>query len=755
MTTMAGPLASLAESARRDGRQVLLEHEGYALLEAAGVRCPRRVFVRSSDELARVDMSALGTEQVVVKVVSPAILHKSDVGGVTFVGNRLDLVAAAVREMEARLGDRPIAGFLVCEKVACDAGLGAELLVGLRWTDEFGPVLTVGAGGVDAEFLASHFRSGTDVAVMSPTSSADTRIRALAEVAVVRLATEALRGRRPRTTVAAIEAALAPLAALAASAMPSPLAECEINPLVLTAGAPVALDVLVKLADRRQAPAAPRPLHKLGRLLEPRSVAIIGVSEQMNPGHIILNNLLREGFDRDRIYVIKPRAAEIEGCRCVPDVASLPERVDLLVLAVAAAQVPAIVGAVVSGEKAESLIVIPGGLEEKTGSDTIVAEMHAALARSRRTAWQGPLINGGNCLGIQSRPGRYDTLFIPEYKLPPGTGPVSPLAVVSQSGAFAVARASKLAGLRPKYTITAGNQMDVTVGEYLSYLADDPEIEVFAVYVEGFKPLDGLRFLEAAERIAERGGTVVLYRAGRTPAGAEASASHTASIAGDYAVTRGLARQAGVVLAESIADFEDLVRLFARLGRAPLGGRRLAAVSNAGFECVAMADNLGDLTLAPLAAETVAALEDLLRRSKLASVVDVHNPLDLTPMTADAPFEEAVRLLLADPGVDLGAVGCVPLTAALSTLAPGPGHREDVARDDAIVRRLVGLRESIAKPWIAVVDSGALYDPMARLLDEAGIPTFRSADRALGLLDRYVAIRLDRATRQPAELTAV
>jgi len=755
VTTIEGLLASLAEGAGRDGRRVLLEHEGYALLEAAGVACPRRVFVRSSDELAHVDPRALGTDQVVVKVVSPAILHKSDVGGVRLVDNRADAVAAAVREMETRLGGQPIAGFLVCEKVVYDVGLGAELLVGLRWTDEFGPVLTVGAGGVYAEFLASHFRPGTDVAVMSPASPAGTRRRALAELAVVRLATEGLRGQRPRTSVAAIDTALSPLLAMASSAMPSPLAECEINPLVLTAEGPMALDVLVKLADPRPVPDAPRPLHKLGRLLEPRSVAIIGVSEQMNPGHIILNNLLREGFDRDRIYVIKPRAAEIEGCRCVPDVASLPERVDLLVLSVAAAQVPAIVGDVVDGEKAESLIVIPGGLEEKAGSDTIVAGMHAALARSRRTTWQGPLINGGNCLGIQSRPGRYDTLFIPEYKLPPGEGPVSPLAVVSQSGAFAVARASKLAGLRPKYTITAGNQMDLTVGDYLAHLADDAGIEVFAVYVEGFKPLDGLRFLEAAGRIARSGRTVVLYRAGRTPAGAEASASHTASIAGDYAVTRNLARQAGVVVAESISDFEDLVRLFVRLGRAPLGGRRLAAVSNAGFECVAIADNLGALELARLASETTAALEDLLGRAKLASVVDVHNPLDLTPMAADETFAEAVRIMLSDPGVDLGAVGCVPLTAALSTLPPADGHGEDVAREDAIVARLVELRESIAKPWIAVVDSGALYDPMARLLDAAGIPTFRSADRALRLLDLYAAVSLDRAAWQPAELTAV
>lgn len=239
-----------------------------------------------------------------------------------------------------------------------------------------------------------------------------------------------------------------------------------------------------------------------------------------------------------------------------------------------------------------------------------------------------------------------------------------------------MARASKLAGIRPKYTITAGNQMDVTVGECLAYLGADAAIRVFAVYVDGFKPLDGLQFLEAASAIVESGRIEVLYRAGRTPAGAGAAASHTASIAGDYAVTRDLARAAGVIVAETIEDFEVFVRLFTWLGRKAIHGRRLAAVSNAGFECVAMADNLGRLQLAEFEPATRDRLRELLRRTKLDAVVDVHNPLDLTPMTGDAAFEAFVRIALEDPGVDLGVIGCVPLTGALSTLASGPGHGE-------------------------------------------------------------------------------
>ena len=580
---------------------MLLEHEGYDLLDAAGVRTPRRIVVSSSAEAARADLARLGGERVVVKVLSPEILHKSDVGGIAIVASRPEAVGDAVRAMETRLGEYPIAGFLLCEFVPYDAELGGELLVGLRWTGEFGPVLTVGPGGVFAEFLAGHFKPGAGVAMLSSSLDAARRAGALRRVGAVGLAVDGWRGQPGRVTLDGLERALAPLLALGEAAMPELLAECEVNPLALTPAGPVALDVLVKIGGPAPAAPAPRPLAKMKRLLEPRSAAIIGVSEQLNPGHIILNNLLREGFDRSRIYVVKPNATAIEGCRCVADVASLPERVDLFVLAVSAAQVPRIITDIVSQEKAESLIVIPGGLEEKAGTEAIVREMHEALARSRATDWQGPLINGGNCLGIQSRPGRYDTMFIPEYKLPAG-GPTSRVAVVSQSGAFAVARASKFAGIRPKYTITAGNQMDLTVGEYLEYLQDDEEIDVYAVYVEGFKPLDGRRFLEASTRIVERGGAVVLYRAGRSAAGAHAAASHTASIAGDYAMTSGLAEAAGVVVAGTLEEFEDLVRLFAWMGRAPLEGRRLAAVSNAGFECVAIADNLGALELASVRA---------------------------------------------------------------------------------------------------------------------------------------------------------
>jgi acyl-CoA synthetase (NDP forming) len=738
-------IRSVIGAARARGADVLLEAEGLAILEVMGIPVPAYLFVKDSAEAASADLARFPGDRVVVKVVSPRILHKSDVGGVAVVPREPGAVAAVVRDMEARLAAQSIVGFTVSEFIPHDRTLGSELLIGLRWTEDFGPVVTVGAGGIYTEFLAAHFKPGSEVAILSPAADDAALIEAaLSEVAVTRLATGRLRAQPPRIALDRLVEVVHTFLALARTFTPSEIAECEINPLVIGPSGLVALDILVKLGAG-PGPARPaRPIGKLKNLLEPASVAIVGVSEKLNPGHIILNNLIREGFARERIFIVKPGSEQLEGCRSVPDVAALPEKVDLLVLAIAAAQAPEVIAEVIERQSAESLIVIPGGLEEKQGTEALTSRMHEALAGARASAWQGPVINGGNCLGIRSKPGRYDTMFIPKSKLPAPEGDPSPVAIVSNSGAFAVTRMSKLALLNPKYSISVGNQMDLTIGDYLAYLKDDPGLEVFAVYVEGFAPLDGLAFLTAAREIAASGRTVILYRAGRTAAGARASASHTASIAGDYAVTRELARQAGVVLADSLQDFDDLVRLFALLRGKTVRGWRLGALSNAGFECVIMADNLRRFALPPFDGQTGKQLQAIFRNARIDSVVDVHNPLDLTPMSGDAIYEQVVRAVVDSDAVDVGVVGLVPLTGAMNTLPPGEAHGEDVFRDDSIAGRMVRLHRESAKAWVAVVDAGALYDPLVELLEKGGVPTFRTADAALRLFDAYCAARLRR-----------
>ncbi|MFH0750238.1 MAG: CoA-binding protein, partial [Chloroflexota bacterium] len=498
----------------------------------------------------------------------------------------------------------------------------------------------------------------------------------------------------------------------------------------------VALDVLVTLGDGPAPVRPPRPVHKLARLLEPRSVAIVGVSSTSNPGRVILANLIREGFARDRIVVVKPGVDDIDGVRCVPDLTALPGKVDLFVVALSATQAPAFVAEVIERDLAESLILIPAGLEEKRGGGELAARMRDALAAARAGEDGGPLINGGNCLGIRSRPGRYDTLFIPRWKLPAGGRP-APIALITGSGAFAVTRLSRLGRLDPRYVITVGNQMDLTVGDYLAHLADDPAIRVFGVYVEGFARLDGARFLEAAARITAEGRTVVLYRAGRTSAGANASASHTAAIAGDAIVTRELAGATGVVVAETPGAFDDLLRTFALLDGRIARGRRLGAVTNAGSECVTIADHLESLELPAFSPVTEARLAGIFGPAGIDAVVDIHNPLDLTPIADAAVYEAVARTVLDADEVDVGLVGIVPVTDTLDALPAGPGHTEDLARPDAVAARLARLWGETTKPWVVVVDVGPLYDPFAALLDAAGIPTFGTADAATRALATY------------------
>jgi acyl-CoA synthetase (NDP forming) len=759
-------ILEVVAKARAEGRDALTEVEGLSLLAAMGVPAPSHHFVKGSSAVDA--LAPLPGTRAVVKVISPEILHKTEMGGVAILPNDKAAIKAAMADMESRFATYRVDGYTVNEFVPYEPRLGHEIIVGYRFAKDFGPVVSFGPGGIYTEFLAGQFRPGAANVFFSPvTADRDLVRKVIKDNAVRTLLCGGLRGTKASLDESLLVDIIMAFIEAGEVFARAGVSEFEVNPFVVTAGpasAPagpasasagrlVALDVLVKLDDiasgdlalearsgrvvnRHQ---AVRPVAKLDRILAPRSAAVIGVSDKgMNNGRIILRNLIDNGFDTTRLYVVKAGTDQVDGCRCVPDIASLPEKVDLFVLVIPAAQAPACIAELAELDKAEGVIVIPGGLEEKSGTEDIVARMRAALDASRFGAGGGPLLNGGNCLGIRSVPGKYNTLFIPEYKLPMPKGKVAPLAVLSQSGAFAICRISKHPDINPKYVITCGNQMDLTMGDYLERLEADPEIQTFAVYIEGFKPLDGEKVLKACRRIVDSGRTVIFYRAGRTAAGAAASASHTASIAGDYPVTRELLGQLGVVVAETLDEFDDLVTLFSLLQDKKAGGLRLGAVSNAGFECVAFADNLGRLSIAEFSPAAGPRLEQVFADAKISEIVDVHNPIDLTPMADDAAYYESFRAVMEDANVDAGIVGIVPLTVRMNTLAAASHHAEDVSREDSIAGRYGQLIKAGSKPWVAVVDSGELYDPLVRQLERHGVPTFRTADRALKMLNIWL-----------------
>jgi acyl-CoA synthetase (NDP forming) len=517
---------------------------------------------------------------------------------------------------------------------------------------------------------------------------------------------------------------------LGKAVMPEGLLEFEMNPLVFTAEGPVALDALAVVGRGSSHAHRERPVEAISNQLRPESMAVIGVSERMNPGRMIVRNILEAGFPADRLTVIKPGVDQIDGCQCVPDVESLAEPVDLLVVAVGADAVPDLIDEVLACGNARSIALISGGLGERPGTEGAADRLRQAISDARVTG-RSVVVSGPNSMGIRSEPGHYDATFIPAERMTPGAKQSHPVGLVAQSGAFTLSRLDRLPWLRPRYVVTVGNQIDLTVGDYLEYFAADPEVLIAACYVEGLAPGDGDRALRAARRIRERGGVLLWHRGGRTAAGARSAASHTAAVATDDIVARSLARSVGILEADSLDDFDDLMRLVVLLHDRPIGGPGIGIVSNAGFECVAAADALGVLVAGEFSAETRDRIEALLAAAGLRGIAGAQNPLDLTPIADDEVYAAVVKAVLDDPAVDVAAIGCVPFSPALRTMPA------DVDLAGSLPSRLVSLAAH-PTPWAAVVDAGRLYDPMADHLEAAGIPVVRSMDRAVRLLERYV-----------------
>jgi acyl-CoA synthetase (NDP forming) len=188
-------------------------------------------------------------------------------------------------------------------------------------------------------------------------------------------------------------------------------------------------------------------------------------------------------------------------------------------------------------------------------------------------------------------------------------------------------------------------------------------------------------------------------------------------------------QQAGVVVAETLNMFEDYVKVFTMLSnRIPGdGGRRVAIISNAGFECSTVLDRLYNLELASLSPATLQRLQNC-----LPEIAHADNPIDATPMATTKQFMEAAAAMLDDPTVDALLVSPVPVTPALDNLAPDliGTHSENMYAAGSLPQELVRLFHATNKPVVVAVDSGRLYDDFVQLLQRNGIPVWRKIDRA-------------------------
>jgi acyl-CoA synthetase (NDP forming) len=316
-----------------------------------------------------------------------------------------------------------------------------------------------------------------------------------------------------------------------------------------------------------------------------------------------------------------------------------------------------------------------------------------------------------------------------------------------------ITRMSTLTFLDPAYAISIGNQIDLTAADFLHYLNKVKELHTLAFYMEGFTDLDGLSFAQGIRAATHKGKEIIFYKAGRTPEGKNALSGHTASIAGDYMVCESCISQAGAMVAETFNVFEGLLRLSCTLYDKTISGNTLAAVSNAGYEAVGIADNiLGEdyqLAMAGLSEPSLGKLRTILTDAGLERLTSVHNPLDITPMASEDVYVDVISILLEDDNTDSVIAAIVPLTPLLHTLPEEMEQNNTFGSGNSIVERISALNATSPKPLIIVVDSGKLYDPMADSFQDHGLPVFRSADIAVGVLGKYIHNRIQNIRNQP------
>ncbi len=693
-------------------------HEGraYALLAAAGLRVPRHGFLESGP------LPFAPGEPIVLKGIADELWHKSDKGAVAFAPFDARALRVEAEAMKARVPEHPWIGGLVCEKVAFQRlpGLPTEALVSLKRDPDAGWMVVCGIGGLQADAWAA-----LAPPLLWPVALA-TPEQALAELKAHWLGRTWLglqRGTAALTDEAKLLAFLQGLWRAVDGLARAGVTLLELNPVVLDAeGLPTALDGVGTLApEGGDTPAAPDPAWYRA-LVAPRDLVIAGVSSREGTvGRIILENVQRSSL-KAALRLIKPGAAEFLGLPCLGSVADLAAApTDQLIVSLPAAQTLELVEQLCrQGGGATVVYIVAGGLGDGADTEGLGQRLVACLEAHRRTGKWTPALVGPNGLGLYSPDLDLNTLFIPDEKLPLRPRP-GHAALVSQSGAFLITRLSRRPELGLRAAVAIGNQMDLRCSDFLRGFGEDPAVQVVGAYLEGFAPGDLQATAAATAHLRASGRRVLLYKGGRSQEGMAAASSHTGALAGDAALQASVLRRSGAMLAERIEAFDAALSWLGAYAKGT--PRRIAIVTNAGFESVASADLLtGPFRGARLTEAEPARLTALIEAHGLAGLVSPRLPLDLTPMADEAAYLASTQFLL-ETEADAVVVGLVPLTRRLATADPtafGP-----------FARALKELAAARGK-WVGVaVEGGAIYDAYRQGLREAGLPVFLTMEEAL------------------------
>jgi acyl-CoA synthetase (NDP forming) len=671
-------------------------------LERFGVPLAHTAVASRTDEVAAA-FDKVGAERVVLK--AGGLLHKTDDGGVVLGLADAEGAVAAAEEMVARLGERALPLLLQAQ------ASGVEMLVGLRRDPAVGAAVVVGLGGVATEVHADLARALVPV----DRTKAAALLRRLRSWPLL----DGYRG-MPGADVEALVEVIVAVSRLAEG--DERVAELDLNPVMVAPGTGGALAVDARIVVDDAPPPAPRPRFDLDRMLRPRHVAVVGVSDDEHKVGARLFRYLDQHAYSGRLDPVHPSGGEARGRTRYASLADVPGSPDLVCIAVPARAVLGVARQAV--EKRVGGVIVHSSDFAEVG-----AEGRAAQDEVVRVLTQGGIpLAGPNDMGIVA-PHQELTASISgglEGELVAGG-----VGLLTSSGALGSCLATRLmgAGVGLSHWIHAGNEAGLVIADYLEWLVDDAVTTMVGLLLEDIK--DGPRFVEAGRRFAAVGKPMYAYNMVRSEKGRQAALSHTGAMVGSFELREEVIRAAGMVSVPSLQVLEDALLL---TSSAPLpAGNRLMVVTFSGGACSIIADEaeawgvqLPDLD---------AATRDEVRRH-VPSFAAVRNPLDVSyQMLSDpASFERAIAALLANDEFD-------------AVLVQFTTNADPYAEHTA--RAVTSVRGSVDVPVYVSRYGGAHLAPRAlEVYREAGIPVLDAPDRAARAVSAVMAA--GRAVRDAA-----
>ena len=611
--------------------KVITEEISKSVLKKYGVKVPGYALVNSTKEATKAARK-LGYP-LVMKVVSPQILHKTDVGGVKVGLQNEKEVKRAFNDMYKRLSKKKgvqLKGILL-EKMVPQ---GVELIVGLQNDPQFGPVIMVGLGGVLTEIFK-------DVAFrMLPITVADAKSM-LQELKGAKIL-QGFRGSKPidQNMLAKALVQIGKLGVDNAGYFDS----IDFNPIVVYPKSYYVVDakILLRKEFKQNAISTAQPnADFMEKFFTPESVALVGASA--TPGKIgnsVLDSMAKHDY-KGKVYPINPKADEILGIKCYPSLEAIQDPIDLVVVCVDLSVTPPVLEACAKKD-IHSVVIVSGGGKELGGER---AKMEAEI---KRLSEQHKIrIIGPNCIGMFNAANRLDCAFQGQARMVRAR--LGDVAFLSQSGTMGISFLETADSFGLSKMVSYGNRSDVDEADMIWYLASDPQTKVITLYVEGFG--DGRKFIETAKRVmVEKHKPVVMWKSGRTALGAKQAASHTGSLGGSNAIIMGAFKQAGII---SVDSYQELAGVVKALSWQPAAkGNRAGLVSNGAGPMIGAIDHFERFGL-EVAKVTEATLGEMKAHYPPTYVLGSGNPVDVTGGANADDYRYAIQKFMDDPNVDI------------------------------------------------------------------------------------------------------